>query len=63
MTQGRIIEVLTEHGELSMEELMKKLPDMALSTIRHELLRLRRNGLIEGRYVFRLKKVINDETI
>ena len=56
MTQDRIVRTLAKHGALSIEELAELLPDMARSTIRHELLRLRRKGAIVGMYVYRLKE-------
>lgn len=55
MTQDRIVEALKEHGELSLEELEEKIP-LSLSTIKQQLFRLRRRGMIEGTYVYRLKK-------
>lgn len=56
MSQARIVEALKEHGALSIEELVELLPDTAFSTIKQQLSRLKRSGIIEGRYVYRLKE-------
>jgi len=55
LTQERIIVVLKEHGELSIKELQEEIP-LATATLQHELFRLRRKGMVEGRYVYRLKE-------
>ena len=56
MSQASIVEALKEHGEMTLEELGKKLSDTSVSTIKQQLARLKRSGIIEGRYVYRLKE-------
>jgi len=47
--------VLKEHGELGLKELQEKI-SLATATLQHELARLKRKGMVEGRYVYRLKE-------
>lgn len=51
MGQTRVIEVLKEHGELTIKEIDKLIDDMSLPAIRRSIVRLSNAGELEKRRV------------